>query len=290
MLNIKRLFNKEFIKEVIKRIITDKKKLLIVSTSTVGVIAVGAVAIVAINNNTEVKSNSHKDSTVASSTVSDNKKAAQEKKAAEEKAAQEKKVAEEKAAQEKKVAEEKVTQEKAEQEQAAAQEQTNSTSDNSSSNSSSGNSNDSTSGNGTSQQIQQVSFNEGIDSALTSAFYASCAQPNRTYYGVKSGELDSIAVAVANGQMSCGSAINQISSMTWKENGSSAGFPDGTYDMATYDVQVTQINVGYASNSEMAMTINNLIGSYNGIVAYRHADGSATITTVTCYFTGSINN
>lgn len=278
MLNIKRLFNKEFIKEVIKRIITDKKKLLIVSTSTVGVIAVGAVAIVAINNNTEVKSNSYKDSTIASSTVSDNKKDIQEKKAAEEKAAQEKKVAEEKVAQEKA-------------EQAVAQEQTNSTSDNSSSNSASnGNSNDSTSGNGTSQQIQQVSFNEGIDSALISAFYASCAQPNRTYYGAKSSELDSIAVAVANGQMSCNSAISEIQSMTWKENGSTAGFPDGTYDMSTYDVQVTQINVGYASNFEMAMTINNLIGSYNGIVAYRHADGSATITTVTCYFTGSINN
>lgn len=186
----------------------------------------------------------------------------------------------------KKAQEEAEKQAQAAQQQAAVQQQAQTQQSQSSSNQSSSSSwsSNQSSGSGSSnqqaqqqtQQPQQTGYTAGYDAEKTQEFLSAISGA-RSYYGAKSGDLDSMLERVYNGSISTSQAQAEIASWRWQDP--SYGWGDATLcSNGLYVVKTTLPNI---TGSQFASSMWNYgmnPGEYMNLKVYRNSDGTLTVS------------
>lgn len=193
----------------------------------------------------------------------------------------------------KKAQEEAEKQRKAAEQAAAQQQQAQAKQSQSSSNQSSSSSwsSNQSSGSGSSnqqaqqpQQPQQTGYTAGYDAAKTQEFLSAIGSC-RSYYGVKSGELDNMLERVYNGSISTSQAQAEIASWRWQED----LFGMGAMTASTNGLSVVKINLpdmSGASFSANSTSYGCVANEYMNLKVYRNSDGTLTVTFISAGFQG----
>lgn len=135
-------------------------------------------------------------------------------------------------------------------------------------------------------QPQQTGYTEGYDASMTQQLYNCLISNTRLYYGAQCGTFDGILNSVATGSMSTSDAVNKINSMSWQEDAHSvnACYPNTTATVTAYGTKCVQKTFGNVDYLTIAENFYTAIGTYANVVAYRHSDGSITVTTLATQF------
>ncbi|WP_156946307.1 hypothetical protein [Clostridium akagii] len=126
----------------------------------------------------------------------------------------------------------------------------------------------------------------GIDSNLTSQLQYLIVSGTESYTGVQKNTFINIAQQVALNQKTSSEAISQISSMNWVEDSKNINkyASGGNCKIETYNVRCNKFNVS-GSESATAIAKNQFdVGQFDDVYAYRNADNTVTITTISVNF------
>lgn len=128
--------------------------------------------------------------------------------------------------------------------------------------------------------------NVGIDEELTEQLREYNVYHTSGYTGIKVNDFNTIMFQVADGILSKEEAISNLKKMKWSEETNSVD-PNfyGIAPVGIYAAQVEKFNVPEGKTVKeitKEYSSNIKLGSFDNLVAYRNADNSITITSISC--------
>lgn len=128
--------------------------------------------------------------------------------------------------------------------------------------------------------------NVGIDEELTEQLREYIVYHTSDYTGVKVNDFNSIMFQVADGTLSKDDAISNLKKMEWKEDSNKIDkYYHGVGTVSIYAAQAEKFTVpGGKTVKEITKEYRSSfkLGTFDNLVAYRNADDSITITSISC--------
>lgn len=134
------------------------------------------------------------------------------------------------------------------------------------------------------QQPQQTGYTAGYDAAKTQELYGYISTA-RSYYGVKSGELDNMLERVYNGSISTSQAESEMRGWVWNDDFLGYGSIPTTFN----GLCVVKTTIPNVEGSQFTSITNNYgmyPDAYMNLKVYRNADGTLTVTYISAGIMG----